>query len=147
MKVFWQGFESVESRLMDSTGQKLILKLKDWPPHDDLADLLPKHYANLLGALPLPEYTQRTGTYNLVSHLPECFVRPDLGPKLYIAYGSPLEPQIGSTNLHLDVSDAANLMLYVGVPYDEDKLQRQGRNLPIAVCLVTWLSVLYAELR
>lgn len=37
--------------------------------------------------LPLPEYTKRDGRLNLASRLPSYFVRPDLGPKMYNAYG------------------------------------------------------------
>lgn len=28
--------------------------------------------------------------------------------------------KVGTTNLHLDVSDAVNVMVYVGVPHGED---------------------------
>ena len=69
-------------------------------------------------ALPLPEYTSRNGILNLVARLPSRFVKPDLGPKMYSAYGSPLTGTKGTTNLHLDVSDAVNLMVYVGLPKD-----------------------------
>lgn len=37
--------------------------------------------------IPLPEYTRRGGKLNLASRLPNYFVRPDLGPKMYNAYG------------------------------------------------------------
>lgn len=67
-------------------------------------------------ALPLAEYTHRNGRLNLAGRLPECFVRPDLGPKMYNAYGSALLCSKGTTNLHLDVSDATNVMVYVGLP-------------------------------
>lgn len=67
-------------------------------------------------ALPLAEYTHRNGRLNLAGRLPECFVRPDLGPKMYNAYGSANLCSKGTTNLHLDVSDAANVMVYVGLP-------------------------------
>lgn len=40
-----------------------------------------------MNGLPLPEYTQRDGKLNLVTSLPNFFVRPDLGPKMYNAYG------------------------------------------------------------
>lgn len=112
--------------------------------------------------LPLPEYTKRDGRLNLAARLPNFFVRPDLGPKMYNAYGekdwfkssflvnsltclissltflhfisvfvfiSPLsltvspsglisseDRKVGTTNLHLDVSDAVNVMVYVGIP-------------------------------
>ena len=52
--------------------------------------------------------------------MPDYFVKPDLGPKMYIAYGNALYPDTGTTNLHLDMSDACNLMVYVGIPDDAD---------------------------
>jgi [histone H3]-dimethyl-L-lysine9 demethylase len=47
-------------------------------------------------ALPLGEYTQRTGALNLASRFPSFFVRPDLGPKMYCAYGSALHEAKGT---------------------------------------------------
>ncbi|KAL6954773.1 Lysine-specific demethylase 3B [Sarracenia purpurea var. burkii] len=60
------------------------------------------------------------GKLNLASRLPDCFVRPDLGPKMYNAYGSAIYPHTGTTNLHLDISDAVNVMVYVSIPKDGD---------------------------
>ena len=40
-----------------------------------------------MNALPLPDYTQREGKLNLAASLPNFFVKPDLGPKMYNAYG------------------------------------------------------------
>ena len=68
--------------------------------------------------LPMPDYTRRSGSLNMASSLPDCFVKPDLGPKMYIAYGSARFPKKASTNLHLDISDAVNVMCYSGVPKD-----------------------------
>ena len=102
------------------------LKLKDWPPTEDFAEILPKRFADLMQSLPLPEYTNRSGVFNLASRLPEFFVKPDLGPKMYNAYGSSRQPGVGTTNLHLDVSDAVNLMLYVGIPSDDKENQEAG---------------------
>lgn len=98
----------------------MLLKLKDWPPGEDFAELLPSRFADLMKVLPLSEYTHRNGRLNLASRLPDCFVRPDLGPKMYNAYGSALHPNKGTTNLHLDISDAVNVMVYVGIPKDAD---------------------------
>lgn len=77
-------------------------------------------FLDLMNALPLGDYTQRSGCLNLASRLPECFVRPDLGPKMYIAYGSAKCFSRGTTNLHLDVSDAVNVLVYVGLPKDSE---------------------------
>ncbi|RWS12108.1 lysine-specific demethylase 3B-like isoform X1 [Dinothrombium tinctorium] len=114
MKKFWDGFENLSKRMKDEDNDHLLLKLKDWPPGDDFCDLLPDHFNDLMNCLPLPEYTHRNGALNLAGRLPDCFVRPDLGPKTYIAYGSPSHPDKGTTNLHLDISDAVNVMMYVG---------------------------------
>ena len=119
MREFWAGFECIGSRLRDRFGCARILKLKDWPPGDDFADLLPERFSDVMKALPFSDYTHRSGSLNLVSCLPEHFVRPDLGPKMYVAYGSALNPGVGSTNLHLDMSDAVNIMTYVGIPTDD----------------------------
>ena len=119
MSQFWVGFEQMQSRMRDSEGKPLILKLKDWPPKADFSELLPHRFTDLLNALPLAEYSHRDGVFNLVSQLPDFFARPDLGPKMYNAYGSALQPTVGSTNLHLDISDAVNLMVYVGVVKDD----------------------------
>lgn len=81
---------------------------------------MPSRFSDLMGVLPLSEYTHRTGRLNLATRLPECFVRPDLGPKMYTAYGSASYANRGTTNLHLDISDAVNVMVYVGIPKDSD---------------------------
>jgi len=44
-------------------------------------------FDDLMKNIPLPEYTRRGGKLNLASRLPNYFVRPDLGPKMYNAYG------------------------------------------------------------
>ena len=118
MRKFWEGFEHFSRRLKDDRGNPMLLKLKDWPPGEDFAEMLPSRFQDLMRVLPLNEYTHRTGSLNLPSRLPECFVRPDLGPKMYNAYGSALHPTKGTTNLHLDISDAVNVMVYVGIPKD-----------------------------
>lgn len=117
MSTFWNGFENASERLYDAKGNDMLLKLKDWPPSADFAETLPDRFQDLMNCLPLKEYTHRTGRYNLASRLPEGFVRPDLGPKMYTAYGNAGKEykKISTTNLHLDMSDAINVMVYVGV--------------------------------
>lgn len=118
MKRFWEGFENITKRLKDDKGNPMLLKLKDWPPGEDFAEILPTRFNDLMKCLPLGDYTQRNGRLNLASRLPDCFVRPDLGPKMYNAYGSALYANKGTTNLHLDISDAVNVMVYIGIPKD-----------------------------
>lgn len=119
---FWDGFDLAAKRLRDERGAPMVLKLKDWPPGEDFAELLPARFDDLMRALPLHEYTARTGRLNLAARLPECFVRPDLGPKMYTAYGG----AGGTTNLHLDVSDAVNVMVYASAPADAQDRAREA---------------------
>lgn len=113
-----EGFKSLRSFLEGfgkppADGQ--LRKLKDWPPNKDFAELLPDHFADLMQALPYPAYTHRDGSLNLVSALPLYALPPDLGPKCYFAMGS-LDgdaPRLGTTNLHMDMSDAVNVLVYV----------------------------------
>lgn len=114
MEQFWNGFENIEKREKDLKGHPMILKLKDWPTSDDFKQLLPSRFEDLMSNLPVGEYTHRDGQFNLVSTLPDFFCKPDLGPKLYIAYSSAETPKEGTTNLHVDISDAVNLVMYVG---------------------------------
>merc|ERR1719471_63349 len=90
LKWFWDGFESLTSRMMDKQGMPMLLKLKDWPPEDDFAQYFPRRFENLMKWLPMGDYTRREGRYNLASYIPDFCVRPDLGPKMYIAYGGDL---------------------------------------------------------
>ncbi|KAJ2364974.1 hypothetical protein H4S01_003495 [Coemansia sp. RSA 2610] len=104
-----------------------ILKLKDWPPAEDFQTRLPDHFARFMDALPFPEYTQRDGKFNLANQLPSEFVPPDLGPKMYCAYGSSDgEGGVGTTNLHCDMADAVNIMAYASPKY----LRAHGIEVP-----------------
>lgn len=117
---FWDGFENVEKRIKDNEGKPMLLKLKDWPPDSDFKKIMPSRFEDIMKNLPLNVYTNRTGDLNIVKYLPSCFIHPDLGPKGYFAYGSPFFLKEGTTNLHLDVSDAVNALLYIGFPRDND---------------------------
>ncbi|XP_069052136.1 lysine-specific demethylase 3B isoform X3 [Lepisosteus oculatus] len=124
---FWDGFEVISKRLQGTDGQPMVLKLKDWPPGEDFRDMMPTRFEDLMENLPLPEYTKRDGRLNLAARLPNFFVRPDLGPKMYNAYGliSAEDRKVGTTNLHLDVSDAVNVMVYVGIPEGENNHEEE----------------------
>ncbi|EXB85447.1 Lysine-specific demethylase 3A [Morus notabilis] len=65
-----------------------ILKLKDWPPSNLFGERLPRHNAEFISCLPFKEYTNPlNGILNLFVKLPKESLKPDMGPKTYIAYG------------------------------------------------------------
>ncbi|KAJ2803406.1 hypothetical protein H4R20_002910 [Coemansia guatemalensis] len=104
-----------------------ILKLKDWPPAEDFHRRLPEHFKAFVDAIPFPEYTRRDGVFNLAARLPATAVPPDLGPKMYCAYGSSdSKGGVGTTNLHCDMADAVNIMAYASRGF----LRKHSINVP-----------------
>ncbi|TKC38760.1 hypothetical protein EI555_011974 [Monodon monoceros] len=128
VKEFWDGFEEVSKRQKTKGGETVVLKLKDCPSGEDFKTMMPARYEDLLKSLPLPEYCNPEGKFNLASHLPGFFVRPDLGPRLCSAYGvaAAKDHDIGTTNLHVEVSDVVNILVYVGIAKGNGILSKAG---------------------
>ena len=128
LKQYWDGFENLKNRKKDKESNDMILKLKDWPPGEEFADALPAQFNDLISVIPMPEYTTHEGSRNLAGRFPRSFgLVPDLGPKMYTAYGLASDLK-GTTNLHLDMSDAVNVMVYVATLKSKDEEKNHQKN-------------------
>ena len=128
---FWKGFSSLKVRPTDGKHHKqhldnTCLKLKDFPVDSRLSEVMPNHFNDLLNGLPLPVYTSPNGCLNLPAYLPSTFVAPDLGPKLYAAYGTGGQQRVATTALHLDIADAININVVVRPLEDDGGCEREA---------------------
>ncbi|KAI8622826.1 hypothetical protein BC830DRAFT_1056771 [Chytriomyces sp. MP71] len=103
--------------------RKAILKLPDWPSHTNFDRHFPNHYADFQRKVPFSDYSGFTGSRNLAARLQQRFLPPDLGPKMYNAFGSSDagEGGYGTTPIHLDMADAVNVMMYAKDPPTAEK--------------------------
>ncbi|KAF7725526.1 hypothetical protein EC973_009556 [Apophysomyces ossiformis] len=120
---FFNGFADHTKRPGYNPKEKncRVLKIKvseglDWPPKADFKTEFPELYRNFMHMLPIPEYCTSKGYFNLSNRLPKEYVPPDLGPKMFIAYGSTKDGRdYGTTKLHCDMADAVNVMCYAHI--------------------------------
>ncbi|KAF0921886.1 hypothetical protein E2562_020503 [Oryza meyeriana var. granulata] len=128
--MFFMGY--MRGRMHPMTHWPEMLKLKDWPPSSSFDQRLPRHGAEFITALPFPEYTDpRYGPLNLAVRLPAGVLKPDLGPKTYIAYGYYEELGRGDsvTKLHCDMSDAVNILMHTAeVSYEAKQLHKIAKT-------------------
>ncbi|KAI0703523.1 hypothetical protein C8T65DRAFT_709242 [Cerioporus squamosus] len=84
--------------------------LKDWPTQQDFKSACKTLYDGFCLSVPCPDLVCPNGILNLAGHSPTNYVAPDLGPKLYAAPAA--KSGTATTKLHMDITDAANLMVW-----------------------------------
>ncbi|BBN12043.1 hypothetical protein Mp_5g16950 [Marchantia polymorpha subsp. ruderalis] len=125
-----QFFTGYEKGFLEKDGRARLLKLSDWPPTNEFNERLRRHGAEFITALPFQDYSHPTKGYlNLATKLPKKVVKPDLGPKTYIAYGNRTELAKGNsvTKLHCDMSDAVNIICHTADVNGERGRQKETR--------------------
>jgi [histone H3]-dimethyl-L-lysine9 demethylase len=71
----------------------------------------------------MPDVTRRDGVLNISSYSPNNYIKPDLGPKMYVAKATNVRKgSHGSTKLHMDIADAVNVMTYAKMEDGRDGL-------------------------
>lgn len=106
MKKLFKGYME---GLPDKSNWPQMLKLNDWPSSGLFEDYLPRHDIEYITSLPFKEYTHPCSGYlNLSVKLPNDYLTPDLGPKMYVSYGFSQELGRGDsvTKIHCCESDA-----------------------------------------
>ncbi|KAJ3099571.1 hypothetical protein HK100_004868 [Physocladia obscura] len=113
--------------------RKKILKLPDWPSHSEFERKFPNHFADFKRSVPFADYSSFTGARNLAARLPQEFLPPDLGPKMYNAFGSSDGEHVGqkgfgTTPIHLDMADAVNVMMYASTLENRTDLSEKANT-------------------
>lgn len=125
IKQFFMG--SLEGRKHTNAWQEK-LKLKGWLSSHLFQEQFPTHYDEIIHSLPLQEYMNpKSGLLNLAVKLPHEYPKPDLGPCIYISYGSCEELLLADsvTRLSYESYDVVNILAYAtDVPISTEKLSK-----------------------
>ncbi|KAG9443765.1 hypothetical protein H6P81_015105 [Aristolochia fimbriata] len=113
-------------------GERQMLKLKDWPHPSALEEFLYYQRPEFISKLPLLEYIHsKWGLLNLAAKLPHDSLQADVGPKLFIAYGTSEELGRGDSviSLHVNMGDMVCLLMHTaGVKLQSWKQERDQKT-------------------
>lgn len=89
-----------------------MLKLTGWLSSQIFKEQFPAHFAELIDALPVQEYMNpMSGLLNLAANLPHGSAKHDIGPYIYISYGSADKEADSVTKLCYDSYDVVCVLL------------------------------------
>eukprot|EP00198_Chlamydomonas_reinhardtii_P009136 XP_001698473.1 predicted protein [Chlamydomonas reinhardtii] len=152
-KAFRKGFEPKRTEpavkpAAEPAAKEFMGKLKDFPPSSDYFEVLPEQWEDfVVRGLPLQWMTRPDeAPLNLATQLPSNANPTDLGPKSYIAFGTPeargaeFDDGKGTerdsvTKLHQDMSDAVNILNFVQVNAEERDLYGLPKQSPEEVAM------------
>lgn len=92
-----------------------MLKLKDWPSPSASEEFLLYQRPEFISKLPLLEYIHsKWGLLNVAAKLPHYSLQNDVGPKIFISYGTHEELGRGDpvTNLRFNLRDMVSCYLF-----------------------------------
>ncbi|XP_021898772.1 lysine-specific demethylase JMJ25 [Carica papaya] len=93
-----------------------MLKLKDWPSPSASEEFLLYQRPDFISRLPLHEFIHsRLGLLNVAAKLPHYSLQNDVGPKIYISYGTNEELGKGDsvTHLQFNMRDMVYLLVHI----------------------------------
>ncbi|KAM7272643.1 hypothetical protein ACFE04_027306 [Oxalis oulophora] len=99
----------------ENGGRPQMLKLKDWPSPSASEEFLFYNRPEFISKLPLLEYIHsRLGFLNVAAKLPHYSLQNDVGPKIFMSYGTTEVIGRGHsvTALHFDMHDMAYLLVH-----------------------------------
>ncbi|XP_020231470.1 lysine-specific demethylase JMJ25 isoform X2 [Cajanus cajan] len=123
IRQFFTG--SVKRRPQRNTWHEM-LKLNGWLSSQIFKEQFPAHFAEVIDALPVQEYMHPlSGPLNLVANLPHGSAKHDIGPYVYISYGSADKETDSVTKLCYDSYDVVNIMTHAtDVPLSTEQLTK-----------------------
>ncbi|KAF9352372.1 hypothetical protein BGX26_009817 [Mortierella sp. AD094] len=108
-------------------------RMMEWPS-EPFQEVFEELFADLLQALPLPDYTKLRGVFNLVRYFPISQIGVDLSPKLYPSQGlGPNCLDCGSIPISCELSDSIYICVYTNPPKDQEELYRKSGARPYQV--------------
>lgn len=93
-----------------------MLKLKNWPSPSSLDEFLLYQRPEIINNLPLLEYIHsKWGLLNVAAKLPHYSLQNDVGPKIFISYGTSEELERGDSvnNLRFNLRDMVSSLYLV----------------------------------